>query len=258
MRPYNEADWAPPGFLRGYTFTLDTGRDDYVIEATLTVPAFAGDFSALLVRRVGGPVEADHEYRRNLYAAIGEVAVVAAQVETLLKRLIMLMADAPSGYLADAEGMFGKLEDTALRSAKRVVKAGSRDPESQGRAVGIIEAVEWAKRDKLGERRNDIVHGVWWDYAGVGVVYARFKLNGESDLRYGTTLDHITDVAAGMREYATRLEALVGTRWLTAYLPRGGPQEPSPFARAKLAARAVGASGAESAISESATAGPSG
>lgn len=218
-----DTKWRPPGHEFYYRMKMDTQIPGVTLEGSVTVPAGDSiDLATAVLRRIGGPTTADEVYRRELYYRIGEVTVLASQIEAGLKRACVLLTKPEYGHFDEVEAMFSQLEKIARQAAARTLKDRSATPDQVSRAMVLETILDWSASKSLVKRRNDVVHAVWWDYAEIPPFRSRFLLNGQASMHVAADLDEFFSLTKLMREYLSKLDALVGDAWLTIYLPRGG------------------------------------
>lgn len=198
--------WPPTGHQFVHELKLQIG-DNVLIDAELSLPD--GDGAVALaesrVARMGGDCAADLEFRAELHRAIGRVTVASGHVEAAMMRVIRV---------ADFDGArFGRLtRDNWSALVKRLERLGSS---THPLASQLTDLLDWAREKHLKETRDNVVHGYWWHWAGVGVTSSRFMRDGTarfvvSDRDGVAGLD---EVASLLFAFADDLDALVQARW---------------------------------------------
>jgi hypothetical protein len=203
-------DWPPPGMSTWYRVDekID-GQPDRYYDLVLPSTFSQVDLSTVRLGRHGGPSEEDLLFRRELYEKVGAVVVAAGHVETAMKRLILLLEGEPEAHFSLVDKNW-----TDLHNRLRILADGTSE-----RRIELGDALDWAKAEQLKRRRDNVVHSYWWIYAGLGARRSRFYRRTD-----GTTIDAtLVDVGEDadlLFEYAERLDALLGSDWIIARLPR--------------------------------------
>ena len=215
--------WRPPGHDFFYRMKFDSGIPGAVFEGSVTVPEGESvDMATAVVRRIGGSTPADDAYRRELFFRIGEVTALASQIEAGLKRVCVLLTDPHHGHFDQVEAMFSKLEKTAKVTTGRVLADPSTSEDKRERARQLQSILDWSASESLVTLRNNIVHAVWWDFAGLPPFMSRFNMKGEASMHVAADLDEAFAVSSLLREYVNKLDVLIRDDWFTIFLPRGG------------------------------------
>lgn len=181
--------------------------EDLSFEAEFTLPNGAGPAAIEegRIARLGGDCAADHEFRAELYRAIGRVTVASGHVEAAMMRVIRVV---------DSDGSrFGSLtRDNWTALGKRLEGIATSD---HPLACKLADHLERAAQDRLKQKRDDIVHGYWWHWAGVGVTMSRYLRDGTTRV---ITSQHpdvagLDGIAASLFELAEDLDRLVESKW---------------------------------------------
>jgi len=90
---------------------------------------------------------------------------------------------------------------------KRLQSASSTDPQD-GQGLRLGEVLDWAKRKKIKERRNHVIHGAWWNDPNSSPGLSRFQ-RGEQPVSIFFSFEALESVAERLWEYARRLNDLV-------------------------------------------------
>ncbi|MEF2977279.1 hypothetical protein [Subtercola sp. YIM 133946] len=152
------------------------------------------------VERVGGPSAADEAYRRDLYYWVGRLAVAGGKAEAAMKRLLVLDRKL-------AERSFEEVDETWATLVKLLRSTEQNIP-------GLKQVLDWSDTNRVKIRRDDAIHCDWWDWADTELTKGRTFRKGPSALVVDK-FDTLTDAALAVEEFASRLDELVGLRWLT-------------------------------------------
>jgi hypothetical protein len=197
---------------------------DLTIEGQMTVRGSEIDFPTVIVSRLGGPSAQDHEFRQRLYQLIGAATVAGGQIESQMKRLLVLLDGSEKrSFNAEIEGMWGKVAKRLRAAAINARETDSTARDAFGRRpesmpTKILTALDWAEEQEVGEARNHIVHAAWWDYAGTGVTRSRFHLSGKSELHY-LDWERLEGDCNNLQEFLRMLDEIIGDRWSRFDLP---------------------------------------
>lgn len=177
----------------------------------LTVPSAMNEvnLSTARVSREGGPTAADAAFQVQLFQRIGAVVVYGGHVETAMKRLLLLLTGRRSGAFSLVDHNWTDLDKKLRRLANG----------TDARRTALQGVLDWGKRERIKEQRDDTVHAHWWVFAGVGARSNRFHRGSDGATMVGT-LEELDARAAALAQYAAHLDALLGEDWSRAILPR--------------------------------------
>lgn len=201
-------DWPPQG--HNFAIRMDVCLEDpqlsYSAEITTPSASAVADIATFGWGRLGGPSGDDEEFRTELYRRIGAVTVAGGHAEAAMKR-VLLVTEAKQGVFADVD-----LTWSDLVKRLRRVAAGTHEL-----ADGISQILRRAEEAGAKQRRDDVVHAYWWNYAGMGVSRSRFTRDGRSFI---TTSDLATldEDAKRIFTFAGELDDLVEGTWPQARL----------------------------------------
>lgn len=181
------------------------------------------DIAAARVLRIGGPSRADAVFRERLYAVIGAIAVAGGHCESAMKRTVIVARDSVDSAAANLEAV-SRMTWNAL---ERDLTAYAQSADC--RVDGLRETMEWAATNKIRDRRNDVIHGDWWDFDGVGVRFSRFFMDGTSATIVGD-LSYLVETRDLLARFASALDDAIERRWPQIRLPKvdGGLPGPTP------------------------------
>lgn len=197
-----------PGLVGWYRteVKLDNG---YELTYDLTVPGSmpGWDISTARLGRRGGETAADQMFRQQLYGRIGAVTVAGGHAETAMKRLLLLLRGTTSDF-SRAEKLWSEL----LKDLARECATGT-----DARREQLKRVLDWAEKNRVKERRDDVVHAYWWNFDGCGVARSRFRRGRQPRVIVGL-LDDLEEDAKLLFEFARRLDDLLGEDWPRALL----------------------------------------
>ena len=200
-------DWPPPGHHSYYSVTEDLG-DGYKVTYDLNLPSTLPVFNIATARvgRHGGATPSDRQFRAELFGRVGAVTIAGGEVETAMKRLLLLLS---------GSGTFSQVDDTWTALNQKLLDqcTGADD-----RRSALADVLAWGEQNEAKRRRDDVVHAYWWAFAGCGVRRSRFFRRSDGATIVGTLKDLEKD-AEILFEYAQRLDALLGSDWPQAMLP---------------------------------------
>lgn len=220
--------WPPASHLMTYKMSVNLDHLDHPIVAEVSLPApqngESADISSFRYSRMGGDTAEDLEFRKKLYAAIGAVTVASGHAESAMKRVI-LVAEAKGETFQHVEKPWKVLVERL-----EVVASSGHEYSSQ-----VDQILQWSKRRKIAERRNDVVHSYWWHWAGVGLARSRFTRSGETYTLTGNLedLSAIEKDASLLFEYARRLDDIVLATWPQARFLNSDRSTPSAFRKSQ-------------------------
>lgn len=209
--PEDDERWIPPGFDMAWRLKwVSENKDDPGFEVSVTVPPSDApvNFSEAKVSRIGGVTLADRQFRTSLYYWIGQATVLSGKIEAGMKRLLLIMGDGPSAEFSSVDHVWTTL-------SKRLVIAAKNDTV---RGPTLLKVLERAEEERVKERRDNVVHGYWWDFEGIGVRVARYKRDGSSYI-LNVSIDYLQESCLKMGQLASDLDHLAGPDWLSVYLP---------------------------------------
>lgn len=149
--------WEPESYYE-VRFQSDDGRHSY--EFDLVVPPVDSDLTGVRLSRRGGDIPADEEFRRELYPRIGAVTAAGGRAETAMRRLLVVLAKGAGKFGDETARLgWGELE-------QRLTKLIQAKPGDE-RLQQLANILDWAKEHRLQDRRNDVIHAEWWEYAGL-------------------------------------------------------------------------------------------
>lgn len=204
-----EEVWPPAGFSTYYEVMerLDR-RSDLSYDLVLPGTFSKVDLSTQRIGRHGGANEEDLQFRTELYARVGAIAVAGGHVETAMKRLLLVLT-------APDEARFSTVDKTWTRlHADLRAQCDGTDERRQR----LADALDWAEANRIKDRRDDVIHAYWWTFAGCGARRSRFNRGGDGK----TILAELADLDEDSRllfEYADRLDLLLANDWVIARLP---------------------------------------
>lgn len=203
-----DTEWPPTGFHSFYTVDENVERHDpFTYKLALPSTFSQVDMSTFRIGRLGGPNRDDFEFRSELYPLLGAILVAGGHVETAMKRLVLLLDQESEARFSLVDRTWTDLHKTLRQHANG----------SEQRSVVLAAELDWAEKNRIKERRDNVVHAYWWPYAGCGVRRSRFHRRTDGSL----ILASLTDLKEDCRllfEYAERLDALLGTDWPMARL----------------------------------------
>jgi hypothetical protein len=180
----------------------------------LSVPsAGPADLAAARVQRLGGPNASDLTYRQALYTAIGGIAVAGGHAESAMKRMVMVTRDSADS----AASSLTAVSRMTWSGLEKELTAYAADDNC--RVIGLAQTMKWAADNKIRDRRNNVIHGSWWDFDGVGVRFSRFFLDGSSSTIVGK-FDYLTETYDLLVRFADALDDAVERRWPQIRLPK--------------------------------------
>lgn len=210
-----EPPWAPEWF---YLLSIEL-EGQPPIRFSATVPDLdTGDFAGAVVQRIGGASSRDWAFRRRLYFLIGLVTVAGGKIEAAMKRAILVGRRDRRAEMALVDENWTTLE----RKLRMVAKAQTSEPTIPGWGEAVIRVLDWGVKERAKERRDDVVHAYWWDWADTNVTRSRFARSGQT-FTIGGSLDALRHDGEVLLSYAGLLEELSGPFWLNLYLPREVP-----------------------------------
>ena len=209
------SDWPPPGFTSWYTVSeqLD-GQPERTFDVVVPSTFSNVDLSTVRVGRHGGANNEDREFRRALYGRIGAVVVASGHVEAAMKRLLLLLDEAPEAQFSLVDLNWTKLHELLRGHAS----------ESTERSQELCRILDWGEDNQVKQRRDNVVHAFWWNYAGLGARRSRFYRRSDG-ATINATLDDLTEDADLLFEYAEKLDVLLGSDWIIARLPRSSDHD---------------------------------
>lgn len=203
--------WPPAAFA--YKTTLDLqGVPQFSYELSFTAQVDPVNLNNVIVGRIGGPDEADAEFRRQLYGVVGASVVAGGRVEAAMKRLIIVLTSAPNSF-ASVDLNWTQLVTKVKGEADREV-----DDDSAPLRLRIRELVASAERRHLKEMRDHIVHGFFWDFTMPRVLLSRFKRRDDG-ATYIFTIQKLQAISVDLLEYADALESSLHGVWPQVMLP---------------------------------------
>lgn len=206
-------DWPMPGHKFWYRtqIKLDSGRR-LAFDMTIPNALDSWDLSTLRIGRHGGVSTDDALFRSRLYERIGGVTVAGGQVETAMKRLVLLLRG-QSGQFSVVDWKWTDLHEALVSESQRT------DRDARRRRLHRVLA--WGQTKEVKRRRDNVVHAAWWNFDGLGVVGSRFYRKTDGTMIF-SSLEDLEDDAYVLFEYARRLDDLLGEDWPRAMLP-GAP-----------------------------------
>jgi len=193
------------GWYRVHT-KLDNG---YEVTYDLTLPGWMPGWNISTARlgRRDGETAADKMFRQRLYTRIGAVAVAGGHAETAMKRLLLVLRGTTSDFI--------QVEKPWSTLLKELAKEGA--VETDTRRKRLKRVLDWAEKNRVKERRDNVIHAYWWNYDGCGVVRSRFRRDQEPTIIIGS-FDGLDEDAEMIFEFARRLDELLGEDWPRALL----------------------------------------
>lgn len=199
--------WPLEGHTSWYHFTERLGdeAEDSTVEYDLSLPAGFDrvDVAAARVLRHGGPNEADMAFRAVLYTHLGAITVAGGHADAAMKRAVLIFKGATDAEFAAVERMNWTDLDLELHKI-----AGQRT----ARVKGLSALLTWAQENRVKARRDNAIHGYWWDYADCGVRRGRFRRDGSSSTIIGTIEDLAEDYDLIMK-FASSLDDAIERSW---------------------------------------------
>lgn len=209
--------WPPPGMKSWYAVTENIdGQPPFTYDLTVPSTFEEFDISTARVGRHGGLTEADLIFRGQLYARIGAITVSSGQVETAMKRLLLLLQTRPKAQFSIVDETWSELEKKLRRESSKG---------DDWRRKGLAKVLAWGAEKEVKRRRDDAIHACWADYAGGRVRRSRFNRNGNGTTILGS-LEELDLDGNLLADYAGRLDGLLGSDWPVIMLP--GPVERQP------------------------------
>lgn len=190
------------------------------IRLSATVPDLdTADFAGAVVQRIGGASSRDWDFRRRLYFFIGLITVAGGKIEAAMKRAILVGRRDRRAEMALVDENWTTLE----RELRKVAKAQTSAPTIPGWGEAVIKVLDWGVKERAKERRDDVIHAYWWDWADTNVTRGRFARRGRTFTIAGS-LDALRHDGEVLLTFAGLLEELSGPYWLNLYLPREIPE----------------------------------
>jgi hypothetical protein len=168
-------EWPPQGMTSWYSVVekID-GQPERTYNLTIPSTFSEADLSTVRIGRHGGPNDGDREFRCDLYERVGAVVVASGHVETAMKRLVLLLEEAP-------EAQFSLVDKNWTDLHRRL--RGLADSTTVRRAE-LGNVLDWGEAREVKRRRDNVVHAYWWNYAGLGARRSRFyRRTGNDDQR---------------------------------------------------------------------------
>jgi hypothetical protein len=163
---------------------------------------------AVRVARPDGLVTAaDTTFRADLYRLIGAVVVAGGHVEAAMKRLLLVLR-------GDGGAGFSEVDETWTTLTKELSEYARLDGERTGRLATLLD---WGTKNRVKERRDNVVHAYWWHFDGIGARRSRFFRKDDGAIMVGSLADLAEDADA-LFSYAQQLDDLVGPQWPIALL----------------------------------------
>jgi hypothetical protein len=91
---------------------------------------------------------------------------------------------------------------------------------TDGRRKRLKHVLEWAEKNRIKQRRDNVIHAHWWNFDGCGVVRSRFRRDQKAAIMPGSFED-LEEDAQLLFEFARRLDELLGEDWPRAVLAGG-------------------------------------
>jgi hypothetical protein len=156
---------------------LDNG---YEVAYDLTVPGSMPewDISTARLGRRGGDTAAGQTFRQRLHTRVGAVTVAGGHAETAMKRLLLLLWGTTSDF-SQAE----KPWSTLLKELAKECTG------TDGRRKRLKHVLEWAEKNRIKQRRDNVIHAYWWNFDGCGVVRSRFRRDQKAAIMPGSFED---------------------------------------------------------------------
>ena len=202
--------WPVPGHNFWYKtdIKLDSG---YELALDMTMPGMMPEWHLSTVRlgRHGGETKADQMFRQRLYQRIGAVSVAGGHAETAMKRLLLLLR----GNTAH----FSEADETWTVLHKELAKECTG---SDLRRKRLKHVLDWAEKNRVKARRDNVIHAYWWNLDGCGVVRSRFHRREDGATMVGS-MEGLEEDAELLFEFARRLDELLGEDWPRALLSGG-------------------------------------
>jgi hypothetical protein len=202
-------EWPPKGLTSWYAVVERIeGQPERTYDLTIPSTFSKVDLSTVRIGRHGGPNDSDRQFRRELYERVGAVVVASGHVETAMKRLLLLLEQAPEAQFSLVDKNW-----TDLHGRLRNLADGTT-----ARRVELEKVLDWGEDNDVKRRRDNVVHAYWWNYAGLGARRSRFyrRTNGAT---INATLDDLLRDAELLFEYSEKLDGLLGSDWIIVRLP---------------------------------------
>jgi hypothetical protein len=178
---------------------------------SMTLPSAVEKVHAASLRlsREGGPDAIDRKFQADLFVRVGAIVVAAGHAEAAMKRLLILLTQG-SGRFSEVDARWSDLE--------RDLRAEAQADPNETRRKRLLRVLDWARDNRIGNRRNDVVHSAWALYDPPGVRGARFrkKSDGETLIWSLADLDRLAEL---LFQLVSRLDDLAGEDWGRLILP---------------------------------------
>lgn len=134
------------------------------------------DLSTFRVKRSGGAILRDRQYRQNVFILLGAMTLAAGHIEAEMKRIILVADESDRAGFADVPSTWSGLAD-------RLDAIAHRDG---ALAESLQEVLDWGTEQEVTEIRHDAVHSAWWVFDPGHVHRSRFTRKSNGSTQMGT------------------------------------------------------------------------
>jgi hypothetical protein len=199
---------------QGHNFVYKTEialANGYRMTFDLTFPSATSSVNLSTVRlgRHEGETNADRLYQQRLYTRLGAITAASGHVETAMKRLLLLLR---------RQVEFAEVADKTWSQLHRCLE--SERTEADARRKRLRHVLEWGEKNRVQQRRDNVIHSYWWIFDGYGVMRSRFyRDHDQNGVNMVSSFEELDEDAEVIFEYAKRLDDLLGEDWPRAMLP---------------------------------------